>query len=343
MIAGYLVAFRKRHLPFPVMGTRTSVPLPAAPVVNVVQHLRVAQVTWEAQGVVSLRLVHPDGAPLAPWKPGAHIDLRLPSGQLRQYSLCGDPDDLSAYRIAVLREEPGRGGSREVHDTALVGRVLEVRGPRNHFELVAAPAYLFLAGGIGITPILAMVREVDRRGDTWALHYGGRTRAGMAFTGELPAGDVHLVDGLLLLDDIVAATTPETVVYACGPGPMLDAVAAVCARHDRTLHLERFGADPAAPAGGAPADGDAFEVELSRTGVVLPVPADRTLLQVVLDAAPDVAYSCEEGYCGSCEVRVLAGTPEHRDTVLSAEEQDRGDIMMICVGRSRSPRLVLDL
>ncbi|MFF5297117.1 PDR/VanB family oxidoreductase [Paractinoplanes globisporus] len=306
------------------------------------RQLRVTQVTWEADGVLSLRLADPTGATLPAWTPGAHIDLRLPSGQLRQYSLCGDPGDRSSYRIAVLREEAGRGGSREVHETPLAGRILQVRGPRNHFELSAAPRYLFVAGGIGITPILAMARAAS---SPWTLWYGGRTATAMAFTDALPPGDVHLhpqdTSGLLPLADMVAATTPDTVVYACGPAPMLDALTQVCAAAGRRLRLERFAASATPVA--ASADDRPFEVELRQTGVILPVPAQRTLLDVILEAVPDVAYSCAEGYCGSCETKVLDGVPVHRDTVLTEDEQSRNDVMMICVGRSQTPRLVLDL
>lgn len=316
------------------------------------RQLLVRQVRLEAAGVVSLTLADPDGGELPPWSPGAHIDLRLPSGTVRQYSLCGPPDDPYTYTVAVLREERGRGGSVEVHDSALVGRTLQVRGPRNHFALVDAPHYLFLAGGIGVTPILAMVRAVVAAGASWELHYGGRSRATMAFTAELTdlgAGRTHLApqdeDGLLAVDDLVAAAPDRTAVYCCGPEGMVAAVTRACAGRPQALHVERFGAPPGAPPVTAgPAEGAAgFTVELRRSGLTLEVPPDRTLLDVVRDVAPDVGFSCEEGYCGSCETRVLAGVPEHHDTVLSDEERKRGDTMMICVGRSASELLALDL
>jgi ferredoxin-NADP reductase len=302
---------------------------------------------------VSLRLVHPDGLVLPAWAPGAHLDVVLPSGLLRQYSLCGEPDDASAYRIAVLREVEGRGGSREIHETDLVGRTLGVRGPRNHFALVAAPRYLFLAGGIGITPILAMARHVSRRGVPWQLVYGGRTRATMAFVDELLAlsgGSVELLaeaeHGLLPLDRILTATEPDTAVYCCGPEPMIRAVEDACLRHlpPGVLHVERFSASsaPKLPPP-EPIDSDTFEVELRRAGVVLEVPPDRTILEVVRDVVPDVLSSCEEGFCGACETTVLDGVPEHCDSILSDDERAKNDTMMICVGRSRSPRLVLDV
>lgn len=316
--------------------------------------LLVEQVRLEATGVVSLTLADPDGGELPPWEPGAHIDLRLPSGTVRQYSLCGPPDDPRSYTVAVLREEHGRGGSVEVHDTALVGRTLRARGPRNHFALVEAEHYLFLAGGIGVTPILAMVRRAAANGASWELHYGGRTRDTMAFTDELSAigaGRVHVVpqdeSGLLPVAGLVGAAPPGAAVYCCGPEGMVRAVTEACAATmPGALHIERFGAPPGTgPAGerAAPPGAAQFTVELRRTGLRLEVPPDRTLLDVVREAVPEVGFSCEEGYCGSCETRVLAGVPEHHDTVLSDAERERGDTMMICVGRSASELLSLDL
>jgi ferredoxin-NADP reductase len=311
--------------------------------------LVVEQVRREADGVVSLTLADALGRDLPAWTPGAHLELVLPSGLIRQYSLCGDCADRSRYVVAVLREDHGRGGSREIHDVGLVGRTLIVRGPRNHFALEPAARYLFLAGGIGVTPILAMVREAARAGADWQLWYGGRARARMAFVDELAAIDaarVHVrpeeTDGLLPVRDLIAEADATTAVYCCGPEPMIEAVTAACDTLGRgsQLHLERFG-----PGGDGVdlRDATAFEVELRRTGVTLQVPADRTVLDVVREVVEDVAYSCEEGYCGSCETGVVEGTPDHRDTVLSDEERAGCDRMMICVSRSCSRRLVLDL
>jgi ferredoxin-NADP reductase len=322
--------------------------------------LRVSQVRWEATDVISITLVSPDGADLPPWRPGAHLDLRLASGLTRQYSLCGDPTDRGSYTIAVLREQRGRGGSVELHDTPLVGRTLNTRGPRNHFELRAAPRYLFLAGGIGITPIMAMVREAVATGVPWELYYGGRGREHMAFADQLLelGGDrVHLVPqdshGILDLPAIVGGSPEDAEVYVCGPEGMLRAAEEACAgvRPPRQLRLERFTvATPPAPAAGGAAGTTAtaegrtpFEVELRRSGLTLKVPPDRGLLDVVRDALPDVPYSCEEGYCGSCEARVLEGVPEHNDEILTEDERVSNETMMICVGRSKSEKLVLDL
>jgi ferredoxin-NADP reductase len=316
--------------------------------------LLVDDVRAEADGVLSLRLVRPDGLPLPAWSPGAHLDVMLPSGLIRQYSLCGDPNDRKGYRIAVLREADGRGGSREIHDTALSGLEIGVRGPRNHFPLVEAQRYLFLAGGIGITPILAMARDASRRGVPWRLVYGGRTPATMAFVEELrelPGGRVELhpqdQHGHLPLDRLLGETEAGTAVYCCGPEPMVRAVEEISARTlpPGALHVERFSAASVprvSPLVGDEAS-DEFEVELRRSGVVLTVPADRSLLEVVRDVVPDAPYSCEEGFCGACETAVLEGVPLHNDTILTDQDRESCSMMMICVGRSRSPRLVLDL
>jgi ferredoxin-NADP reductase len=318
--------------------------------------LLVQQVTWEADRVISLRLVDPGGADLPPWRPGAHLNVKTPSGLVRQYSLFGDHLDRSSYSVAVLLDEQGRGGSRELHNTVLVGRTIRVRGPRNHFELEDAPRYLFLAGGIGITPIFAMARDVSRRGVPWRLVYGGRDRGSMAFLRQLEAlGGENVeavpqdVKGLPDLAAILSGVTPDTVVYCCGPEGMIRAAQQHCAAllPDGALHVERFAAPKSsartvAPALAEPGDGG-FEVELARTGAVLPVPPDRSLLDVVREAVPDVLFSCEDGFCGSCETKVLAGVPEHHDVILTEKQREKGDTMMICVGRSKTPRLVLDV
>jgi ferredoxin-NADP reductase len=293
-----------------------------------------------ADGVVTLTLRAPGGEPLPPWEPGAHIDLRLPGEVVRQYSLCGSPEDTSAYQVAVLRETDGRGGSAYVHDSLLVGDRVRVDGPRNHFPLVDAERYLFLAGGIGITPILPMLDRVAAAGREWQLVYGGRTRASMAFTEDLTRhGDrVSLrpqdEHGLLDLPTLLATARPGTAVYCCGPEPLLAAVEAL---GPADLRVERF--TPQADNGPR----TAFEVELAGSGRVLPVPADRSILEVVEEAGVQVLSSCREGTCGTCETGVLGGTPDHRDSVLTADERLENEVMMLCVSRACSPRLVLDL
>jgi ferredoxin-NADP reductase len=298
-----------------------------------------------ADGVVLLTLRHPDGDPLPGWTPGAHVDLVLADDLVRQYSLCGDPDDTSIMQVAVLREPEGRGGSQHVHDVLAVGRQIEVRGPRNHFELVEAKRYLFIAGGIGITPILPMIAQVERTGHDWRLLYGGRTRSSMAFRDELEhLGQVDIrpedEHGLLDLRAVLGEPDEYTAVYCCGPEGLLAAVERRCADwREGALHIERF----TPKTGAAQGPRHDFEIELSQTGAVLRVPAGQSVLEVVERAGVAVLSSCQEGTCGTCETTVLAGTPDHRDSVLTDQERAVGDAMMICVSRSRSPRLVLDL
>ncbi len=295
-----------------------------------------------ADGVLALTLRHPLGEELPAWEPGAHIDVVLGPELERQYSLCGDPADRSAWRIAVLREPEGRGGSAYVHRQLGLGDKVRVRGPRNHFALRPAPRYRFVAGGIGITPILPMLAAAEAAGAEWTLLYGGRSRNSMAFTEELGRyGDRVTIapqdeTGLLDLDSEVGRLPEGTLVYCCGPGALLDAVEAVCP--GSALHVERFA--PKAQQGGADSE---FEVVLQRSGRTLTVPVDVSVLDTVRGAGVEVLFSCTEGTCGTCETDVLEGTPDHRDSVLSDEEREAGETMLICVSRCRGPRLVLDL
>lgn len=300
-----------------------------------------------ADGVVRLTLARADGEPVPAWAPGAHIDLLLGPGLERQYSLCGDPGDTSVLQVAVLRESAGRGGSRYVHDKLVEGVLVRARGPRNYFALVEAERYLFIAGGIGITPILPMIAEAERRGADWRLVYGGRTRASMAFADELTTRRPERVElcpqnetGLLDLEGLLGVPRVDTAVYCCGPEPLLAAVEERCTSWPRdALHTERF-APKAQPDRGP---SESFEVELARSGRTLKVPADRSILEVIEDAGVPVLSSCREGTCGTCETGVLEGVPDHRDSLLTADEQAVGDLMFICVSRCRSGRLVLDI
>lgn len=311
------------------------------------QELLVKQMTWEADGVLSLALAHPDGKPLPEWTPGAHVDLRLKGSLVRQYSLCGDPADESRYRVAVLREQAALGGSEYVHEGLRPGHRLEVVGPRNNFAFLPAERYVFLAGGIGITPILAMVRAAEVRGADWELWYGGRRRQSMAFLDELAAygARVHVVpeeeQGRLDLAAALPRPADGTLVYACGPEPLLAALEAHAAGWpDGILQLERFKAKKveAGPDGDQP-----VTVECQRSGVTVEVAGDCSILDALETAGVSIGSSCRDGICGSCETRVLSGEPDHRDSVLSAAEQAKGTSMMPCVSRARSARLVLDL
>ncbi|NMH91988.1 oxidoreductase [Pseudonocardia bannensis] len=300
----------------------------------------------EAEGVVGVELALPSGEQLPSWTPGAHIDVELPGGLTRQYSLCGDPADGAAWRIGVLREADGRGGSRWIADELTEGATLRIRGPRNNFPLQPAGRYVFVAGGIGITPLLPMIRAVAAAGADWVLHYGGRTRASMAFLGEFAAyGDrvrVHPQDevGLLDLDAVLGAPAADTLVYCCGPTGLIEALETRCrAWPAGALHVERFTAAPVVTDG---AD-TAFDVVCERSGLTVSVAPEQTVLEAVGNAGIDVLSSCEEGVCGTCETTVLSGEPDHRDSLLTEEEKAAGETMMICVSRCRGARLVLDL
>jgi len=312
--------------------------------------LRVTQLRWEADGVVSVVLRSPDGDRLPAWEPGAHVALTLPSGLVRQYSLCGPADDPFSYTIAVLLVGDGRGGSREIHHRVRIGDVLEVGEPRNNFPLTDAPRYLFLAGGVGITPIIAMIESLLAQHDSppWQLIYGGRSRAAMAFVDRLrPVDGAVLVPqdeaGLPDIAGALAASPPGTAVYCCGPPAMLTAAEEACARYPALdLHIERFSA-----AGGEPApraDDGAFDVELARSGTTVTVPGDKSVLDAVLEVNPDVAFSCAAGFCGTCETKVLSGVVDHRDDLLSEDERQTNATMMICVSRAGGgSKLTLDL
>jgi ferredoxin-NADP reductase len=312
--------------------------------------LLVEAVDHAADQVVVLTLVHPDGESLPPWTPGAHVDLVLTSDLVRQYSLCGSPSESRSIKVGVLRAEDSRGGSAFIHDQLAVGSTVRMRGPRNHFPLVASPRYLFIAGGIGITPMLPMIIEAEAAGAEWRLVYGGRTRASMAFLDDLaPYGDrVTLlprdeVERSLSqrLGDYLDEPQAETLVYCCGPESLLSAVEAKCAGWPAgALHLERFQAKPTDAAG---QDDHAFELVLARSGITIEVPADQSIFRAVEAAGISVLGSCHEGICGTCEAVVLEGEIDHRDSVLNAEEQASGEMMMICVSRCRSDRLTLDL
>ncbi|WP_432181541.1 PDR/VanB family oxidoreductase [Streptomyces sp. NBC_00063] len=300
-----------------------------------------------ADDVASLTLRHPDGDRLPDWTPGAHIDLILPDGTVRQYSLCGNRWDAYTYRVAVLREPEGRGGSAYLHDRLRPGDRLGVGGPRNHFPLAPSDAYVFIAGGIGITPLLPMIHQVQLLGLEWKLLYGGRTRHSMAFREELVAAYGERVEvvpqderGLLPLDQWLGTPRPGTKVYSCGPGPLLAAVEAAGADWaPYALRSERFTAADQ----GAPVRSTAFEVELRRSGRTVTVTPEITVLDAVRAAGVDVLSSCRQGTCGTCLTPVIDGRPDHRDAILTDRQRAADDCMFVCVSRSCGDRLVLDL
>lgn len=293
-----------------------------------------------AAGIVEL-VIEPEKA--LKWEPGAHIDVQVPNGQMRQYSLCGDPDDSQRLRIAVLREADGRGGSRFLHDHMDEGDSLTISAPRNHFPLVDADRYLFIAGGIGVTPLLSMLNRVRAIGADWEFIYCGRSRETMAYLDELAdeartrvvAGDR---EGRLDIRKILHESRVGTAVMCCGPERMINAVEEATSHWpSRSVHTERF----KARLDDRPKRG--FEAVLARAGLRLRVSADQSLLDVLNETGILVPSSCAEGTCGTCETRVLEGEPEHRDAVLSAEERAAGDCMMVCVSRARGNRIVIDL
>ncbi|HEX5533978.1 MAG TPA: PDR/VanB family oxidoreductase [Actinomycetales bacterium] len=312
--------------------------------------LQVRSLAVAADRVLTIELQAPGREDLPEWQPGAHVDVILRDGLVRQYSLCGDPADRRRWRLGVLREDVGRGGSEYVHAVLRPGDMVQVRGPRNHFPLVPAEHYLFIAGGIGITPILPMVAEVHRRGASYRLVYGGRSRSSMAFLEELERyGDnVTLVPqdelGLPDIGGLIASAPAGTNVYCCGPEPLIAAVERETqALPAGALHRERFAAAPTDPDAEPQPAGEAFEVELASSGEVLTVHPDQSVLEALEEAGVPILSSCREGICGTCETGVISGKPDHRDSLLSDEEKEESATMLVCVSRACGPRLVLDL
>jgi ferredoxin-NADP reductase len=316
---------------------------------DVERDLVVAARTPLADGVIALDLVSHNGRDLPAWTPGAHVDVLLAPGLERQYSLCGDLHDRSRWRVAVLREDGGRGGSVQLHDTVEEGQRLRVRGPRNHFAFTVTPGtrYAFIAGGIGITALRAMVATAEESGADWTLDYAGRSRATMAFVAELTAAHpdrvtVHAADegGRLDVRSLLAQPRSDTAVYVCGPTRLIDAVEETLADWPPTaLHAERFEAREF----GEPVWADPFEVELALSGATVTVEPGESVLDAVAAEGVVVLSSCRVGTCGTCETPVLEGPVEHRDSVLTPAEQAEDLVMMICVSRAAGPRLVLDL
>ena len=301
----------------------------------------------DADGVVLLKLRDAEGRELPEWTPGSHIDLHLSPQLVRQYSLCGDPAQRDIWTLGILRDPKSRGGSILAHDRLREGDQVLVRGPRNHFRFEPSDSYLFIAGGIGITPLLPMARQAQAAGAEWSMLYGGRTLGSMAFRDTLAqlGGDrvqIRPEDrfGLLDLPSVLDSPRADTAVYCCGPEPLIRAVESLSTRWpEGSLHVERFAPRELQ----APTGPDSFVVELAQSGIELTVPPDKSILDVVLDAGIDAPSSCEEGTCGTCETVVLLGIPEHRDSVYTPEQHEKEGTMQICVSRSRSPRLVLDL
>jgi ferredoxin-NADP reductase len=307
--------------------------------------LRVVSTYYETPDVLVLDLAAVGADKLGSWAPGAHVELRHANGMTGHYSLCGSVDE-GIWRVAVQLEREGRGSSKQTH-TLRAGDEVDAFGPINNFPLEPAPRYELIAGGIGITPILAMVRQLSNAGADWHLTYGGRSRASMAFVDELEKfGDrvrIHPQDelGHLPLPEVLGSPRSDTLVYCCGPEPLLKAVEEHCAAwHSGALHVERFAAraEPAAQVSRP------CEVFLQQQGTRLSVAAGQSILDAVLEAGIDHPFSCTEGVCGTCETAVLSGQVDHRDSILNDEERRANDTMMICVSRAASDEpLVLDI
>lgn len=280
------------------------------------------------------------------WEPGSHISVVLPDGTSRSYSLCGPAEDSARWTIAVLREEAGRGGSLRMHNEVHQGDLIEVTVPRNNFVLQPYGEYLFVAGGIGITPLLPMIESVARRGIPWRLLYLVRELEAAVFVdrlNEVSGGVVEVWEsderGLYPLAELSKFMNSSTGVFACGPSPLLAALEGMWIGDN--LHIEHFTGD----AVDTSEEGDAFDVVLSQSGQTVRVEAGVSILDAIEAADPSVfvLQSCKEGVCGSCETPVLEGTPDHRDLVLTKRQKEKCDRMMLCVSRALSNKIVLDL
>lgn len=300
-----------------------------------------------AEDVVLISLARADGGRLPNWTPGAHIDLILPSGATRQYSLCGDRWGAHTYQIAVQKEDDSRGGSAEVHSTMHPGTTAQFGGPRNNFRMGPAEHYRFIAGGIGITPILPMIRQAHLLGADWKLLYLGRERGRLPFQEELPAlyGDnveVHVsgTSGRRNIRAWLDNLPDEALIYACGPEPLLNAAESLRSSFSPPqVRTERFSAKAQTEASSA----EPYEVVLEATGRTVQAQAHQTIAEALHSAGIDIVTSCGQGVCGTCETTVLDGQPDHRDSILEADEREDNTCVFPCVSRSTSRRLVMDL
>jgi tetrachlorobenzoquinone reductase len=327
------------------VASATAAP-PAVHAADALIEMRLTAIRYAARDTNIYEFTSLDGKPLPAYQPGAHIDVHLPNGIVRQYSLLEPEPQPQRYMIGVKRDPASRGGSRCVHDELRVGRTLKISAPRNNFPLAEdAPHVILFAGGIGITPIWCMVQRLEKLGRSWKLYYACRSRSDMAFLRALEAmtsSTFHFDDeaGGKFLDvlGIIAAAPKDAHLYCCGPTPMLNAFEAATANWPRDqIHIEYFTPKQ------EPAKTGGFVVELARSGREFVIPEGKSILQVLLDAGVDVDYSCELGICGACEQRVISGTPEHRDAILTEEEQAANTKVMICCAGCKSERLVLDL
>ncbi len=313
--------------------------------------VKVIRKTREAEGITSFELARADGAPLPAFSAGSHVDVQIPGGLTRQYSLCNDAIEQHRYRIAVLRDPVSRGGSIAMHDAVNEGDVIRISAPKNHFPLQHAPRTLLLAGGIGVTPLLCMAQRLAAINADFTLHYCTRSAERTAFRQEISdsafADQVrfHFDDGpaeqKLDLPAALAGATPEHQLYVCGPAGFIDHVvgaAKASGWRSEQIHLEYFGAAPQDTTGDT-----GFEVKIASTGKSYTVGATQNIIQVLKDNGIEILTSCEQGVCGTCITRVLEGEPDHRDMYFTDEEKAKNDQFTPCCSRAKSKTLVLDL
>jgi len=312
---------------------------------------RIARKTLEAEGVVVFDLVDPDGRDLPAFEAGAHIDVEAAPGLIRQYSLCNSPRERHRYQIGVLREHNSRGGSVAMHDRVQEGDVVSISAPRNLFQLVPGDhGSLLLAGGIGITPMLAMAQHLTETGAGFSLHYAVRSRPRMAFASRIAASsfahrvtayvDDEPATGSLSMQALLSSLDRRTHIYMCGPGGFIQHVeimALQCDWPSAQLHKEYF-----APVADTSAKQD-FSIRIASSGATFVVPADRSVVDVLIENGFDIPISCEQGVCGTCVTGVVSGTPDHRDMFMTEAERARNDQFTPCCSRSLTPELVLDL
>lgn len=313
--------------------------------------VRIAQRVRETGDIVSLELRAPDGGLLPPFDAGAHIDVHVAPGVVRQYSLCNAPAERHRYVIGVLRDPASRGGSVAIHDRFDAGSVIEISAPRNHFPLRAGAPAMLIAGGIGVTPMLCMAEALAAAGTAFTLHYCARSRASAAFLDRIAQApfarqvSLHFDDGddaqRLKLDTLFADASSGREIYVCGPAGFIDRVCGAAREADipePRVHFEYFAAKPVDTS----QDG-AFDVRIASTGQVFHIPADRSITSVLLEGGIDIYTSCEEGTCGTCVTRILDGEPDHRDVFLTDDEHASGQQFTPCCSRAKSPLVVLDL
>nr|ABS81535.1 ortho-benzoquinone reductase [Alcaligenes sp. NyZ215] len=312
--------------------------------------VRVASLNVEADDIVSLELMPSDGEPLPSFSAGSHIDLKLPNGLIRQYSLCNDSSEKNRYQIAVLLDPATRGGSASVHRDIKVNQIINISKPRQNFPLIDARYSILIAGGIGVTPLLSMAKRLDRTDASFEMHYCTRSSSRTAFTQHIRTASFadrvhfHYDDGdqtqKFDIDSVFVERNSDAHIYVCGPSGFMDFV--INSAKDRgwpneQIHFEYFSREVIAN------DHTQFKVEVASSGQRFDIPADRSIVSVLEENGIEIPVSCEQGICGTCVTRVLEGVPDHRDTFFSDAEKEKNDQITPCCSRARTPLLILDL